>query len=130
MKIYVAVLIAGVVACAGTAPPGAPLTLGARQRAVPPTGLCRVWDEGANRAFMAQTCDGIEYSAPLGSQILYRPDDGSRIVAVCFVSRSEPREIIGIDLFDVDSGRLVQVLQDLSDPRRGTSCREEYFQRR
>lgn len=84
---------------------------------------------GDPRAHLARGCDGIEFSAPLGAQILYRPDDGTRYVVVCFLSRAEPREIIGIDLYHVDTGRLLRVLQDLGDAPSGPSCRDSYHGR-
>lgn len=110
-------------ACAGGPGPGAsPVTLGERRAAVPPPGLCR-WYEGG----MPLACDGIEYAAPLGSQILYRPDDRSRTVLVCFLSTAEPRRIIGMDLFNLDSGNLIEVVQRYGDEPPAPTCRAAYL---
>ncbi len=54
--------------------------------------------------------------APLGSRVLYRPDDGSRKVFMCYLNTSEPREIIGIDVYDMDNRQIIDVLQRRGDP--------------
>lgn len=94
-----------------------PVQLDIAWKDLPAPGLCRAWASG--RATEAQPrsqgCRGIEYVAPLGSRILYRPDDGTRRVVVCYLSTSEPRRIIGVDVFDMDNGRLLDVLQRYGD---------------
>lgn len=123
MRVITFFAVCGLVACAGGGLP--PLALDARRGAVPPTGLCRVWTGNA-RAHPVRSCDGIESTAPVGAEILYRPEDGSRRVVVCILSQASRYEIVGIDLYDVDTGRLVAVLQDFGDPPTGPSCREAY----
>lgn len=91
---------------------------------LPAPGLCRAWVSGLPTEAQPrpQGCRGIEYAAPLGSRILYRPDDGTRRVVVCYLSTSDPREIIGADLFDVDSGRLLEVLQHYGEEPSEGGC--------
>lgn len=80
--------------------------------AMPGTGLCRIWLSGVptSQQPMVQGCDGIEYSAPLGSRILYRPADGSREVHVSYMSRATPGWVTGIDAFSIDTMRLTRVI--------------------
>lgn len=80
--------------------------------AIPGTGLCRIWLSGVSNSQqpIAQGCDGIEYSAPLGSRVLYRPGDGSREVHVSYMSRATPGWVTGIDAFSIDTMRLVRVI--------------------
>ena len=122
-SLLLAAVALGVVAC-GARPPGypSPVTLGISWGDLPPPGRCRAWVSGlpASAQPLSQGCDGIEYSAPPGSKIVYRPDDGTRRVVVCYLSPSEPRQIIGVDVFDMDSQRLLEVLQRYGeDPPEG-----------
>jgi len=80
--------------------------------AIPGTGLCRIWLSGVpvSQQPMVQGCDGIEYSAPLGSRVLHRPADGSREVHVSYMSRATPGWVTGIDAFSIDTMRLVRVI--------------------
>lgn len=88
------------------------IQLNVPRSAIPGTGLCRIWLTGVptSRQPMVQGCDGIEYSAPLGSRVLYRPDDGSREVHVSYMSRATPGWVTGIDAFSIDTMRLVRVI--------------------
>ncbi len=90
-----------------------PIRLDVPRSAIPAPGLCRVWlDRSLNRRQqLTRSCDGIENTAPLGSRVLYRPDDKSRTVEVRYMSRSHPGEVTGIDLFNIDSRNLVRIIQ-------------------
>lgn len=89
---------------------GPPLSFTLPPSAIPSTGLCRIWvpDRDESAQLQATGCNGIEYSAPLGSVVLYRPRDGSRNVHVCWMSTSETAVVDGIDAFSVDKLRLVR----------------------
>lgn len=122
-----------VVAC-GTYRPEhpSPVTLGARRGAVPPPGLCRIYSGGEvpRAPESARDCDGLQHSAPYGAQILYRPDDGSRTVVVCYLGTEPPRRIVGMDLFDIDNGRLVRVIQEYGEPAGSDDCHRAYVMKR
>ncbi len=90
----------------------APIELGIPQDELPSPGLCRVWISGrsASQQPLARGCEGIEWTAPLGARILYRPDDGSREVHVRYMSRGSRGLVTGIDAFSVDTMRLIRVI--------------------
>ena len=119
MKWYIAVpLSVGLVvagACAGGSSDGGvtPIELSVPKSHIPSPGLCRVWVSGVETAEqpLARSCDGVEWTAPLGARILYRPDDGSREVIVRYMSRNTPGFVTGIDAFDIDTMRLLRVIQ-------------------
>ena len=94
--------------------------LGVPRSQIPPPGRCRVMAAG----FLSRSCDGIENTAPMGARILYRLDDGSRRVVVCYMSTSERNEIIGVDLFDFNTGRLIRALQKRDDLPIADACGE------
>ena len=89
---------------------GPPLAFTLPPSAIPSPGLCRIWvpDHDVSAQLQATGCSGIEYTAPLGSVVLYRPRDGSRNVHVCWMSTSETGIVDGIDAFSVDKLRLVR----------------------
>ena len=91
-----------------------PIELNIPKSAIPSPGLCRIWVSGVESAQqqLARSCEDIEWTAPLGARILYRPDDGSREVIVRYMSRSTPGWVTGIDAFDIDTMRLVRVIQE------------------
>ena len=108
-------------ACAGgpSGEPASPVRLDIPKSALPGPGLCRVWVGGlAVSQRLPRGCDGVENTAPIGSRVLFRPDDRSRTVHVRYMSPSTPGEVIGIDVFNIDTGRLVRVLQRYGDPAR------------
>ena len=86
-----------------------------RFRSVPPRGLCRInsWElvRGHSR-----DCDDIEWAVGLGGFIIYRPDDESGYVVVCYMSRFERGRIEDVDVFDYDTRHLVKVMQRNGDP--------------
>jgi len=84
--------------------------------AVPPPGLCRVHPSSS----AARDCDDIEWDTEPRSIVLYRPDDDSRYVVVCYMSDSERGRIDGVEVFDIDTRRLVHVIQRYGEPTVGT----------
>ncbi len=83
------------------------------KRAFPSPGLCRVWISGraVSQQPLSRSCENIEFSAPLGSRVLRRPKDGSRDMVVWYMDTSERGKIEGIDVFNVDTGRLIRVVR-------------------
>ncbi len=116
-----ALAIAALVGC--SAPPEgesvSPVSLDVPTREIPPPGLCRVLSVGN----MNRACDGIELAAPQGTRLLYRPDDNSRRVVVCYMHTSHVGEIIGVDVFNMDNGRLLETIMKVGDaPPRDMKC--------
>ena len=109
-------------ACAGgpSGEPASPVRLDIAKSALPGPGLCRVWvgTLAVSQQPLPRACDAIENTAPLDSRVLFRPDDRSRTVHVRYMSTSIPGEVIGIDVFNIDTGRLVRVLQRYGEPAR------------
>ncbi len=109
-------------ACAGGpgGEPASPVRLDIAMSALPGPGLCRVWVDGlaVSQQPLPRGCDAIENTAPLDSRVLFRPDDRSRTVHVRYMSTSSRGEVIGIDVFNIDTGRLVRVLQRYGEPAR------------
>jgi hypothetical protein len=92
---------------------GPPLDFPLERSVVPSPGFCRVYNPRrpeASEYGQARGCDGIEQSAQPGTVVLYRPRDGTRTFRVCWMSRGEPGVVDGIDLFDIDRLRLVDVV--------------------
>ena len=89
-----------------------PVTLDVPAREVPPPGMCRLLSVGN----MNRSCEGIELAAPQGTRLLYRPDDGSRRVVVCYMHTSHIGEIIGVDVFNMDNQRLIETIMKVGDP--------------
>lgn len=101
--------------CAGGSSDGegvTPIELSIPRSSLPSPGFCRVWVSGTavSRQALQRSCDGIEWTAPLGARILYRPDDGSREVHVRYMSRGTRGFVTGIDAFDIDTMRLKRVI--------------------
>lgn len=96
-------------ACAGSAPTRAvsPTRLDAR---LPTPGFCRILAEDPERFAPQQSCDDIEFQAPPGSTILFRPAGGARVAIMCYMSPALRSTIYSIDLFDVDTGEHIEVL--------------------
>jgi hypothetical protein len=108
------VMCLAVLACGGAVSGDsvAPIMLGIPKDELPSPGLCRVWVSGQATAMqpLPRSCDGIEWTAPLGSRVLYRPDDGSREVHVKYMSRATTGLVTGIDAFSIDTLRLIRVI--------------------
>lgn len=123
----VLVLVTAVAAgCTHYAPQSpSPVTLDVGPKAIPPTGLCTVVQ--GREGSLPRSCEGIELAAPAGARILFRPDDGTRHVAACYLSEDESRRLIGIDVFDVDTREMVRVLQSYGQDPPAATCREAYF---
>ncbi len=122
LPIVLAALVGATSACAGgrSGEPASPVRLNIARSALPGPGLCRVWvgSLAVSQQPLPRACGGIEHAAPLDSRVLFRPDDRSRTVHVRYMSTSTPGEVIGIDVFNIDTGRLVRVLQRYGDPAR------------
>ncbi len=113
------VAFAGVTACSsGTNEPQypSPTRLNISRSALPGPGLCRV--EGA--AQRTRSCEGIANIAPEGSTVLYRMKDPAYVVVICHMHRSRRGYVIGIDVFNANNQRLIDVLMRGDDePQRG-----------
>ncbi len=122
LPIVVAALVGATSACAGGSgdEPASPVRLDIAKSALPSPGLCRVWvgSLAVSQQPLPRACDAIENTAPLDSRVLFRPDDRSRTVHVRYMSTSIPGDVIGIDVFNIDTGRLVRVLQRYGEPAR------------
>lgn len=101
-----------------------PVRLEVPRASLPSPGMCRLWDTGDTAEPPSRTCDGIEGLAPRGSQVVYRPEDGSHHVLVCYMSLTERARIDGVDVFDIDTGRHLEVIQGMRDPPVAATCRE------
>ena len=92
---------------------GPPLEFDLPQSYIPSPGFCRIYypERPEESDFLqAQSCSNIEYSVMTGGIVLYRPRDGSRNVHVCYMSRSEPSVVDGIDVVSIDKRRVVRVI--------------------
>jgi len=110
----VSLIMVAIVACGGAVSGDsvAPIMLRIPKDELPSPGLCRVWvsEQSNSMQPLARGCDGIEWTAPLGSRVLYRPDDGSREVHVKYMSRATPGLVTGVDAFSFDTLRLIRVI--------------------
>jgi hypothetical protein len=88
-------LVVAACGAGGSGGSGAPIELSVPKGELPSPGL---------------GCDGIEWTAPLGSRVLYRPDDGRREVHVKYMSRATHGLVTGIDAFSIDTLRLIRVI--------------------
>jgi len=121
--------LGGLTACGARSsndvPTVSPTQLEFSGREIPAPGLCRIGERGASQ----RTCDGIEFAAPPGSSVLYRPDDGSRRVVVCYLDLSDPGVIVGVDVFDIDTGRHIEVILSRKGPPWTGTCRAALISR-
>jgi len=104
-------LLVGVVFVGPGVAQGPPIPLDIEREDIPNTGRCRVWLEDAfdSDQPMQTGCNGIEFSAPLGSYVMYRPKD-KREVHVCYMSTDLTGVVDGIDAFDIDRMTLIRVV--------------------
>jgi hypothetical protein len=88
-----------------------PLAIEISRGDVPSSGLCRVWTPGEPSSSQprARTCSGIEFDAPRGSYVLYRPR-GKRVVHVCRMSSGLVGVVDGIDAYDLDRFEPLEVV--------------------
>ena len=84
--------------------------------AVPPPGLCRIFSWSLRNGSAVRDCDDIEGAADVRHIILYRPDNESRHVVVCYMSDSVRGRIDDVEVFDIDTRRLVDVMQRHGEP--------------
>jgi hypothetical protein len=116
VRLLLLALAACVVASAcGKQPASRSQYMPVRFRNVPPRGLCRVNSPALVRGH-SRDCDDIEWAAAPGQAILFRPDDESRHVVVCYMSHFERGRIEHVDVFDYDTRRLVKVMQRDGEP--------------
>lgn len=88
---------------------------------VPPPGRCRVAGGGPlNRA--ARDCDGIEWLTELGDIVLYRPEDESRHVVVCYMSLHDRGVIDAVEVFSLENRRIIEVIQRHGEPPPEGGC--------
>jgi hypothetical protein len=105
-------LVVAACGAGGSGGSGAPIELSVPKGELPSPGLCRVWvsRQSDSQQPLARGCDGIEWTAPVGSRVLYRPDDGRREVHVKYMSRATHGLVTGIDAFSIDTLRLIRVI--------------------
>jgi hypothetical protein len=84
------------------------LTLGIPPGHLPPPGRCRLWlpDTPPGHQPASRPCKGIDVRAPVGSMIVYRPDE--TIVRVRYVDARHPGVVIGVRIFDATTGALLR----------------------
>ena len=100
---------------AAAAPPsedGPPIDLPITRQDLPSSGLCRVFVVRSGRIEDSNdfSCNNIEFSAPLGSYVLMRSKQNRQEVYLCYMSRSEPGVLDGIDVFNTSRLRLIRVV--------------------
>ncbi len=107
-------LLVGILACH----PGSseeqypsPTTLGIPRSSLPAPGLCRV----VGSSQQSRSCEGIANVAPEGSRVLYRMEDPSYVVVICYMHPSLRRLVYGIDVFNANNQRLLDVLLRADD---------------
>ena len=113
--------VVALAACGGPPAEGestSPMTLDLPRNQIPTPGNCRIVSPGQ----FNRTCEGIEFAAPVGTRVLYRPDDGSRRVVVCYMHTSHQAEIIGVDVFNMDTGRHLRTIQAYNEPQVSETC--------
>ena len=88
------------------------VTLGIPPGHLPELGECRVWiprlQPGLQPKPKSRSCDGIASVAPAGSWILYRPSRDRNVVHVRLVDEHRGGVVIRVQIFDIDSQRLVR----------------------
>ena len=93
-------------------PPSNALTFKIPPGHLPEIGECRVWIErlppGLQPKPKSRSCAGIASVAPAGSWILYRPSDDEKVVHVRLVDPRRAGVVIRIQIFDLDSKRLLR----------------------
>ena len=94
-----------------------PQTLDIPRSQLPGPGLCKVLNGSLQR-----TCEGISLVAPEASNIAYRPNDNTRIVIICIMSREERGVIVGIDVYNIYNNRLIDVLMRANDEPFAGDC--------
>jgi len=99
---------------------GLPMPIRATQEDLPSTGLCRVWIPDEFEQPRVRNCKGIEFTAPAGSFVLYRPR-GKRVVHLCGMSRSFVGVVDRIDAYNVDTLEQVAVILPFQRRDEGTT---------
>ena len=88
-----------------------PTRLGMQRSSLPAPGLCRVIGSAQD----SRSCEGIANVAPEGSRVLYRMEDPSYVVVVCYMHPALRRFVYGIDVFNANNQRLLDVLLRADD---------------
>ena len=88
---------------------GLPMPIRVTKQDLPSPGLCRVWIPNEFEQPSVRTCKGIEFTAPEGSFILYRPR-GKRVVHLCGMSSGFVGVVDRIDAYDYDTLDQVAVI--------------------
>lgn len=88
-----------------------PTRLNISRSELPPPGLCRV----IGSAQRERACEGIANVAPEGSRVLYRFRDPSYVVVICYMHPTQRRLVYGIDVFNANNQRLLDVLLRADD---------------
>jgi hypothetical protein len=88
---------------------GLPIWIDVTRGDLPSPGLCRVWIEDEPEQQRARSCKGIEFIAPEGSVVLYRPR-GQKVVHLCGMSRGIVGVVDRIDAFDIYNLQHVAVI--------------------
>jgi hypothetical protein len=75
---------------------------------LPRPGRCRLWlpNTPPGHQPASRPCNGIDVRAPVGSMIVYRPDE--TIVRVHYVDAQHPGVVIGIRVFDAATGAFLR----------------------
>jgi hypothetical protein len=94
---------------------------------IPPPGRCRIAQQPlVDREH--RDCDDIEWAADPGESILYRPSAETHQVVVCYMDPIERGLIDGVEVFDMDSGRLLEVIQRHGEPPPEGGCQNALWQ--
>ena len=77
---------------------------------LPPAGQCRVWVDGLppGKQPASRSCDGIEYSAPPGSLVVYRPGKDKKVVHVRQMDERRVGIVVRTTVYDVKTGHPVK----------------------
>lgn len=88
---------------------------------LPPPGRCSL---ASGRAIDREDrdCDDLEGIADPGQIILFRPTDGSGQIVVCHMDPLERGLIDAVEVFDINTGELVEVIQRHGEPPPAGGC--------
>lgn len=104
------------------------VVLGDRRDILPEPGLCRINPPtGSRGGYLSAQCAGLEKVAPPYSEILYRPRRTSYVV-VCYLNGDQPPKLLGMDVFNINSGSLVRSLLTAKQEAPSDNCQEGYAQ--
>jgi hypothetical protein len=87
----------------------------------PPPGRCRVVGDGV-LGRSARDCDGIEWLTEFGDIVLYRPQDRTRQVVVCYMSLHDRGVIDAVEVYSLDNRKIIEVVQRHGEPPPEGGC--------